>query len=79
MKQLQKIKKLQQEIKIHKKEIKTNTQELDKIEYDKKRIQKIFTAKTHKQATRRFNTIYNQRTQVNTHIQHFLEKNKTRN
>lgn len=72
--QIQKIKKLQQEIKTHKKEIKTNTKELDKIEYDKKRIQKIFTAKTHEQAKRRFNTIYNQRTQLNTHIQHFLEK-----
>ena len=75
-KQIQKIKTLKQEIKSHKKEIQKIQKELDKINYDKERIQKIFTTKTHKEATRRFNTIYNQRTELNNHIQHFLEKIK---
>ena len=72
--QIQKIKTLKKEISIHKKEIRENKKELKKIQYDIERIQNIFTAKTHKQAQRRFKTIYNQRTELNNHIQHFLEK-----
>lgn len=72
--QIQQIKTLKKEISIHKKEIRQNNNELKKIQYDIERIKNIFTAKTHKQAKRRFNTMYNQRTQLNNHIQHFLEK-----
>lgn len=73
-KQIQQIKTLKKEISTHKKEIRQNNNQLKKIQYDIERIQNIFTAETHKQAQRRFNTIYNQRTQLNNHIQHFLEK-----
>ena len=72
--QIQKIKTLNKEISSHKKEIQQNNKELKKIQYDIERIQNIFTAKTHKQAQRRFKTIYHQRTELNNHIQHFLEK-----
>ena len=50
--------------------------ELKTIDQDKEHIQNIFTSKTHKQAIRRYNTLYNKRTQLNTHIKHFLEKIK---
>ena len=73
-KQIQQIKKLQTEIRENKKEIQKNNKELNKIKYDIERIQNIFTSQTHKQAQQRFNTIYNQRTELNNHIQEFLEK-----
>ena len=75
-KQTEKIKKLENKIREHKKQIRKNKKELKQIDYDKGRIQKIFTAETHKQAQRRFNTIYNQRKELNKHIQRFLENIK---
>lgn len=74
--QIQKIKTLRKEIRTHKQEIKQITKEINKIQYDIGRIQKIFTSKTYKQAHRRFNTMYNQRTELNKHIKKFLEKIK---
>lgn len=72
--QIQKINTLKKEISTHKNKIRQINKELKKIQYDIERIQNIFTAKTHKQAQQRFNTIHNQRTGLNNHIQHFLEK-----
>ena len=75
-KQNQKIQTLENQIKDHKKELRAIKKELKTIDQDKERIQNIFTSKTHKQAIRRYNTLYKRRTQLNTHIKHFLEKIK---
>lgn len=76
-KQHNKIKKLEKEIKEHKKEKRTKNKELKEIDKDKKRIQIIWDSKTIKEATRKFNTIYNQKDHLNPIITKFLEKIKS--
>ncbi|MBE6494640.1 MAG: hypothetical protein E7Z84_08575 [Methanosphaera stadtmanae] len=59
------------------KELKEIDKELKEINKDKKRIQIIWDSKTIKEATRKFNTIYNQKDQLNPIITKFLDKIKS--
>lgn len=68
------IRKLEKEIKELKQENREKTREINKINYDKERIQNIWKSKDIKQAKRRFNTIYNQREQLNKIISNFLKR-----
>jgi len=76
--QIQKIKTLTKAISTHKKEIRQNNKQLKKIQYDIERIQKIFTAKTYKEAKRRFNTIHNQKKRNKQTHNKISRKNQTR-
>ena len=71
------IKKLEKEIKEHKNEKRTINKELKEIDKDKNRIQAIWDSKTVKEATRKFNTIYNQKDHLNSIIANFLKKIKS--
>lgn len=73
-KQQNKIKQLEKEIKQHKKEIRTIQKELKELDKDKKRIQAIWDSKTVKEATRKYNTIHNQKRYLNPIIANFLDK-----
>ncbi len=68
-----KIKELTDENKKIRQENRNIKKELQTIQTNKERIQKIFKSKTLKQATRRFNTIYNNRKTLHHTFQTFLE------
>ena len=68
-----KIKTLTEENKKIRQENRNIKKELQTIQTNKVRIQKIFKSKTLKQATRRFNTIYNNRKTLHHIFQTFLE------
>ena len=76
-KQQNDIKQLENKIKELKKEKREINKELKVIDYDKNRVHRIWESKTEKQAKRRYNTIYNQKDQINPIITKFLEKIKS--
>lgn len=76
-KQQNDIKDLGNEIRELKKEKSEINKELKVIDYDKNRVHRIWESKTEKQAKRRYNTIYNQKDQLNPIIAKFLEKIKS--
>lgn len=71
--QHEKIKKLKKENKEHKKEIKTIQKELKEIDKDIERIKRIWDSETIKEATRKYNTIHNQKDHLNPIIAKFLD------
>ena len=74
IRQEKRIKKYEDKIKDYKKEIKEIEKELKKIDKEKERVHKIWESKTFKQAKRRYNTIHNQKDQLNHIITSFLDK-----
>ena len=74
IRQEKRIKKYENKIKDYKKEIKEIEKELKEIDKEKERVHKIWESKTFKQAKRRYNTIHNQKDQLNPIIASFLDR-----
>ena len=74
IKQEKRIKKYEDKIKDYQKELKEIEKELKEIDKQKERVHKIWESKTFKQAKRRYNTIHNQKDQLNPIIASFLDR-----
>ena len=74
IRQEKRIKKYEGKIKDYNNEIKEIEKELKKIDKEKERVHKIWESKTFKEAKRRYNTIHNQKDQLNPIIASFLDR-----